>query len=299
MKYVLTLAASMLILFSATALSNVTGGYVFEQHAAYSGTQPDSYWAPAVGSGTGQLLGKPDHLMDDNGDGTQNWFYRFDDAGTEFDQSVDIESHSNLSFIDTGWATIEAWVRLDDIITNSKTRGIIIGNVDGADTGWRLGLRCSSSAGKYAVEFQQRDNEDAETAFKGTLHYLSPYEIEYSSTEWVHVAFVKYAAEYDPAHAPGAISINHDIYVNGQEVSHGVRTLAASSLSDFYCPPSDPQLGTFRNDMNFEGDIGVVRIYDRLLTETEIQQNFDAGFAVPEPATLMLISLGVISLKRK
>ena len=292
---VVVFMVTVLLLLSPRADSSVvSSGLVFEQNAANPGSQPNSYWDPTVGSGSGQLIGTPDRMVDYNPDGTQDWYYRFDSAGADNDQAVDIGSYSDMSFVDDDWCTVEAWVRLDQIIPNSKARGVIIGNVDGADTGWRLGLRCSASAGKYSVEFQQRDNETAQTAFTGSLYYNSGYTLDYSSTEWVHIAFVKYAAEYTDA---GKISVNHDIYVNGQKLTHGVSILAADSLSDFYFTPRAPQLSTYRDDIYYDGDIGVVRVYDRLLTQAEVLQNYDAGFSVvPEPATLALLGVGAMSL---
>ena len=52
--------------------------------------------------------------------------------------------------------------------------------------------------------------------------------------------------------------------------------------------------------MNLENsDVGVLRAYNRLLTESEIAQNYDAGFAVPEPTTICLLGFGVLVSFRK
>ncbi len=277
----------------------VTSGLALELNAAYSGNQPGSYWQPTTGSGTGELVGLPELKVDVNaGDGTENWYYQFDSAGAVNDQVLNIGTHSELSFVDDDWCTIEAWVRLPGSIPNLKTRGIIIGNTNGADTGWRLDLRCDANTGKYAVEFQQRDNETAVTSLTGSFHYHSGYVLDYSDSEWAHVVFVKYAAQYNDT--TGNIEINHDIYVNGgSRLTHGVRTLAATGLDDFYFAPYDPKISNSPNDMYYVGDLAVVRIYDRLLNQSEVQANYDAGFAVPEPTTIALLLLGGLTTLRK
>ena len=209
---------------------------VMELDAAEAGNNANSHWKPSIGSGTGELVDAPAIQADTNAPGDYTWSYRFNAPDTTNDQVLDIGSHSDLSFVDDNWCTIEAWVRLPGQINNSKNRGVILGNIDGVETGWRFGVRCNTTTGKYACEFQQRDNETAQTSWTGILHYLTDYCLDYSSTEWAHIVFIKYAAEY----TGGNISVNHDWYINGELESHGVRVLPASSLADLFFTRQSP-----------------------------------------------------------
>ncbi|MFI4910931.1 MAG: LamG-like jellyroll fold domain-containing protein [Sedimentisphaeraceae bacterium JB056] len=265
------------LLFGEVVISN---GLAFEANAADAGDLVNDYWTPVLGSGDGLLEGKP-VLTAETADataGTYNWFYEFTDrgAGNTKDQATGLETHDNLSFVDDDWCTIEAWIRMPAAIANSKGRGMIVGNCDGADTGWRLETRCDAATGKYAIAFLQRDNETAATSTTGAFYYHSGYILDYSATDWVHVVFVKYAAQYNST--TGKIEINHDIYVNGgTRVTHGVQSVTASSIDDFYFKTDDIRFGTYRDDIYYVGDIAAVRIYNRLLTQAEVQANYDAG----------------------
>ena len=246
--------------------------------AACAGSGTSTYWAPFIGSGDGELLGTPS-IDTEYTSTTTTWFYEFHDRpSSEEDQVINIEDYSNVSFIDDEDCTIEAWVRLSVEIPNSTAKGIIIGNTDYTDTGWRFDLRCDSISGKYGVEFQQRDNETAVTALTGAFHYLSGYVMDYDADDWVHAVFVKHAAEYNSG--TSEIEIDHELYINGDQITYGIDTVSATSLNDFYFIPRDPQLGSFRNDMYFVGDISVIRVYDFVLDEDEVQALYNAGIEI-------------------
>ena len=52
----------------------------------------------------------------------------------------------------------------------------------------------------------------------------------------------------------------------------------------------------------FEGHYNTFRVYDRVLSGAEVEQNFNAGPSViPEPGTIALLGLGglVLSLRRR
>ncbi|MCG8586251.1 MAG: PEP-CTERM sorting domain-containing protein [Pirellulales bacterium] len=53
----------------------------------------------------------------------------------------------------------------------------------------------------------------------------------------------------------------------------------------------------YRNTGNdsFDGQFNIIRVYDAVLTPTEVLQNFEAEF-VPEPSTLVLAALGMVGL---
>ncbi|MGE4490176.1 MAG: hypothetical protein AB7E95_11605, partial [Kiritimatiellales bacterium] len=76
------------------------------------------------------------------------------------------------------------------------------------------------------------------------------------------------------------ISIKSEIWINGVKVMDETRSNEASSLADLYLTPDDFNIGTARGDMSLGNtDVGVLRVYNRPLTETEIAQNYAAGFS--------------------
>ena len=256
----------------------ISDGLVFEMNAAHPGSNAMSYWVPAIpdqpDDTQGKLIAQTTILGESVSDG-YNWFYRFTPDAVFRDQVISLTKYVDLSFINDDWCTIEAWVRVPAQVPNSKTKSMILGNVDGSETGWRFGFRCSPSTGKYACEFLQRDSETSETSSTGFFHFITPYFLDYSTTEWVHMVFVKYAAEY--IDADNEISMNHDWYVNGVKKTHGVSTTYINSMDEFYFQTDDPQIGTTREDLKLAGDVALIRVYNRLLHADEILTNYNAG----------------------
>jgi hypothetical protein len=286
------------VLLTASFVSGdiVTDGLVVEMDASQPGSQPGTAWKPAIGAGSGILVGKPEAGVDDNGDGTYSHYYSFDDSGTDFDEVTNVAGNAELDFMELGDATIEAWVRISEAPDNPKTKSIVFGNTDPADSGMRLVMRDDGSGSSWGVTFLQRDNETANTPWEGAFHWHAGYTQSYSATDWAHIVFKKHAATY----GGNSISIGGEVYINGKKLLGQTKTSAASGLSDLYLVPDDYSIGTFRSDMNLENsDVGVVRAYNRLLSEPEITQNYDAGFAVPEPTTICLLGFGVLVSFRK
>ncbi len=259
----------------------ITEGLVFEINAAHPGDQADKNWIPVlpneVDDTQGELVDQTQISGETVADG-YDWFYRFTPHSSMRDQVINIARYVDMSFINDDWCTIEAWIRVPAQVPNSKTKSTVFGNVypDG-ETGWRFGYRCDPASGKYSLEFLQRDNETSQTSTQGIFHYRTPNQFDYSATEWLHMVFVKYAAEYNPPHAPGEISINHDWYANGELITHGVRTVPAGSLDDFYFQTQAPWIGATREDSFLAGDVALLRVYNRLLHAEEVLANYNAG----------------------
>lgn len=257
----------------------IADGLVFEMNAAHPGNKATTYWKPVLPDVADEYQGRlidQTMLIGESAEEGTNWFYRFTPHSTMRDQVVGIANYVDFSFINDDWCTIEAWIRVPALIPNSKTKSTIFGNVyTPGETGWRFGVRSDPATGKYSLEFFQRDNETDQTTLQGIFHYRTTNFLEYSATDWVHIVFVKYAAEYDDVNS--RISINHDWYANGELVSHGVRTLTADSIDDFYFQPQAPWIGATREDSNLAGDVALLRVYNRLLYPNEVLANYNAG----------------------
>ena len=246
-----------------------------DMDASDAGSNVFDYWQPSVGMGEGQLIGKPGIKAYTDELSEKIWFYDFDSMSEVNDQVLDIGSHSDFDYVDSSACTIEAWVRLPQEIPNSGKRGVIIGNSDPTDTGWRLGLRCDATSGKYSCEFQQRDNETNITPFTGALHYRTASVLEYSSTDWVHIVFVKYPVVYNS----GKIEMQAQWFINGVMSLDEIDDIAAVSADDFYYIPLPPQLSTSRNDIYFVGDIGRLRVYNYALDTETIEKLYSYGMS--------------------
>jgi hypothetical protein len=245
---------------------------VLYMNASKPGSVPDLYWKPEIGHGDGLLIGDSEHIQDVN----KTWFYRFSDPDTDNDQVVDIDNSGVLE-IGSDAYTFEAWVRLPSEIPNIKKQGIVIGNTDFSDTGWRFGVRCDSTSGKYSLEFLQRDNEDTVTVLKDGFHFRSDNILEYSTSQWTHLVFAKHPASYNSN--TGEIEIDYDMWADGSLLDSGTKTVAADSMSDFlFTTGNEVQISTSRNDMYYVGDIAVVRVYNRVLNQSDVTQLYNSGF---------------------
>lgn len=242
-----------------------------DMNASEAGNSVLESWQPAVGGGSGRLVGKPEIKAYPANSTDYIWFYEFDSILGENDQVLDIGNYQD--FIYNSACTYEAWIRLPGEINNSGKKGVIIGNSDHNDTGWRFGVRCDAISGKYSCEFQIRDNESDVTAFTGALNYRTANFLDYDPQQWVHMMFVKAPVNYNS----GNIEMNGKWYVNGTLVFDQVKQIPASSINDFYFADLPVQLSTDREDMYFTGDISRVRIYDYALNEVMVQKLYSSG----------------------
>ncbi|MGE4489592.1 MAG: sulfatase-like hydrolase/transferase, partial [Kiritimatiellales bacterium] len=227
-------------------------GLVLEMNAANPGSNPSVEWKPSVGTGSGTLAGAPEREKDNLADGTR-YYYRFG-SPKENDRVSSIGTRDSLGFLDIGNGTIEAWVRVLAPIANSKKKGIVFGNTNSEDSGIRLVLRDNGSGTGYGVTFMQRDNESRQTTPKmGFFWNAGLNDLQYSTTDWVHIVVVKHAAIYGSRF----ISIKSEIWINGVKVMDETRSNEASSLADLYLTPDDFNIGTARGDMSLGNtDVG-------------------------------------------
>ncbi|MFI4910927.1 MAG: LamG-like jellyroll fold domain-containing protein [Sedimentisphaeraceae bacterium JB056] len=254
---------------------NWSANPVFEMNADNAGSQTETYWKPVTGSGTGDLTGIPEITAENAADNKAVWFYRFDSTTENNDQVVNVDP-DNLIGMGSDACTIEVWLRQNQQINNSKLTGMVIGNIDSLDNGWRFDVRCDAGSGKYSLEFQQRDNESTLTSLKAAFHFRSDNILDYSTDTWTHLVFAKDIAVYNST--TGTIDMPYWIWVNGSLIDSGTTSVTATSISDFVFSTGEPtQLSTPRDDLYYTGDISVIRVYDYALEQGHIDELYNAG----------------------
>jgi hypothetical protein len=153
-------------------------------------------------------------------------------------------------------------------------RGIIFSDQDGAD-GYRFGVRHDNTLNKWFLEMVMRDNSGVDDTEKTQFSCLGSTKYNYSSSIWHHVAVVYDGADSSaPAIsfyvdgsliADGGVSGGTNYSYNDLDfLTSGCGAVGARYLSQWY---------------PFNGDISVVRIYDRVLTASQVQGNYDIGIA--------------------
>lgn len=289
--------------------SYVTNGLVLDYNAAQAGKNVNDYAKPLVGNGTGilrtlnegALTGtKPVIVREDASDGKYNWFYRFDSATISTVNNGaggyigDLDPAQALNFDLNDSFTVEVWFRVPNLQpcrSSDAERGVIVGNSYSNDTGWRVTVRDNGTNSKYFVKLFLRDsyNDPAidgdDRWAPGNIRNTPATELEYSN-EFHHAVFTVLGSD-----ATGTNSIKFTVYLDGQYNSGGTLTtsLPISSYSivdsrsyvaignsyDPYPISGDGAVGK----MPFDGDIAVVRIYNRVLSSAEAIRNYTAGFA--------------------
>ena len=156
------------------------------------------------------------------------------------------------SFISTGEIgsgdvsyTLEAWVRLNGTPGADYSGWSIVGNAAAAG----IGLQVLSSAGiKANLGYRNTSNFNTTTSL--------------NIGQWYHIVGTR------------EVGVNNRLYLNGiLDATLGIASLTVGNTS------AEMQIGwanTRFTTNKFNGDIGIVRIYDRHLSDLEVAQNFEA-----------------------
>ncbi len=250
--------------------SHVTNGLVLYMDASESGNDPSNYWKPISGGSANSLAGylygcgqmhKP-YLKSDPVSGGHLWYYRIEADSTGGGQIGGFGSEVNFDY-DRDF-TVEAWIRTTENCPEPVNgRGVVFSDKSGS-TGYRFGVR-NDGTGKYYMELLMRDTTGPVlTAFRGTGVSGCAFGT------WYHVV-----ATYDGRTGDGPII---KFYKDGVSAGSYTGAYEDSRDPDFIPEFNSAAIGakTFgTGGYYFDGDIAKVRVYNRILDATEVQQNYN------------------------
>lgn len=260
----------------------ISDGLILELNAAYAGNKVLSNWQPLVSSdatGSGAMSSPAPVLkrMDAAQSDKYIWYYQFNGGNV-----TDIMPVSKLKFGADEEYTVEMWVRVPAMQTGSAGRGAVIGNADAADTGWRFGVRNYLDAGvnKFCMEFNIRDNETVVTAAKGIYNMVDNKYRAYDADKWYQLVGSRSKIELDTF--TGSVGVKFSLWIDGVNVRmNTVKTdvnITAVEAFALDTPSLDAKIGPLAT-YPFQGDIALVRVYNRILSTAEVAANYNHGLA--------------------
>ena len=192
-----------------------------------------------------------------------------------FGNDGDAVNMGNGVEVDDNDFTLEAWVNLRDADSYPLIAGKLIGG-NFQDRGWELQGRPApeASAGKWLARFAIR--------YGGSQDQVLSADLEFNT--WYHLAGVREGTGagavrlYVDGNLAGSASTSHTALTSGQEFSVGGANVTGG-------PPGD-----FGRAVN--GYVDEVRLSWGAL-------DTDQFLNVPEPATMLLLSLGSVALIRR
>jgi len=176
----------------------------------------------------------------------------------------------------TGAMTITAWVYLDSSSSvHTRRNARILGKMDGGgQRAWSTGIEKNVGGVPWPATLQVSPDGSGVTS--------SIDDASLPLDQWVH-----YAGVYTPG-------TSMDVYLDGDLVfslTTGVPASQYSANGHEVLIGNRPACG----DCGWYGALDEVRIYSDALTESQIE----AVMAIPEPATMLMLSLGGLALIRR
>jgi len=195
---------------------------------------------------------------------------------TDGNGKIDVGDDASLN--PTGAMTITAWVYLDstsDVHGNRNAR--ILGKMDGGgQRSWSTGIEKNIGGVPLTTTLQVSPDGSGVKSFHEAVAISLPTD------QWVH-----YAGVYTPG-------TSMEVYLNGDSIgieTSGVPASQYSANGHSVLIGNRPACG----DCGWYGALDEVRMYTDALSEAQIE----AVMAIPEPTTMLLLSLGGLALIRR
>lgn len=291
------MAVSIFFVCIVLAMSSVsiadltTDGLILNMDAGQPGTEPWSRWKPVVGPTDGGIIvdHSGEHLptlsAESTGGSDYFWYYHFTASDTMGGQVGWLGTDVNFDYFED--FTVEIWFRADQAPPEGAGRGVVFADQANV-TGYRLGVRGTGST--YYMEFIMRDKKGD---YWRQFNHNGPGGLVYGDGNWIHIALTYNGVSFG---SPYVKYYRNGSYYNGTSVS------CADTSGNGACsyPLEEPDFVP-RNtaagigarsfsggDMFFRGDVAAVRVYDRVLSPSEIQANYSVGMTTqaqlpPEP----------------
>jgi hypothetical protein len=276
----------------------IADGLVLEMNAAYPGINCVDQWRPYVASdpfgklSTGEFVRNVNVWNDPvikrtegSESGKYIWYYDFDGSIVK-----DIYPVDELVFDENEEFTVEAWIRVNSNPTGTQIgdplgRGTIISQTNPSDSGWRFGIRDTTSTytygtlDKFGLDFSQRSNPGPGTFGLRTTESSAMYPKD--TGEWYQVVVYRGPVTLHPVSGYNMVI---KFWVNGvlirNNTSWGNWTEEQFSQFNFDGLGQNAKLGSVSEaslNLAFLGDISVVRVYDRMLSDAEVAANYNYG----------------------
>ena len=153
--------------------------------------------------------------------------------------------------------SVEAWVRHDGTPSYGNLAYIFNADYSEGNTNWGICIRSSGWLSKM-------DNNDTQTILATSSEFIE--------NQWNHIIMTHTLASGSPqgnnATSDYVVYLNGVQQFSGQDDYDNANAFGTLIVGN----KTNPVIGS-----GFSGDIGSIRVYDRVLTETEAYQNYNAG----------------------
>lgn len=306
--FLLTLLVQSIFVFADIK----TDGLVFEIDAADPGANPDVFWAPVISGpdASGKLLpygttdwGLPYYYIS-TWDGLAAPCFKFapptdvmSKGGRVGDLGIEQAEDASQIFLPDKDFSIEIWLRPERVYEGSLIKENIFSTMDGSST-INLGYNISTRYDTYDGKLRLESHLATSTGTIGPNRYYMLGPSGYFTAHQWHQVVLTFAKDDGFGDRSGYAEAKW--YIDGtydRDISNESRNDSDPlDYTEFITPANQASIGARCNGAMqspgvFKGKIAVVRVYDTVLSLSDIQQNYNEGIGVDYPAPGLVFSL--------